>query len=272
MDIFLQVWLSSCERPLYCNQLHSNSLIFFKKNKDVVKMSWSSLKLDELNRIQNSYFLGNDEQLDSQILTLIFTTLKYQKFAFQSFPCVRTGSEHVSAHTYSMKQLINSCTGKLCMQNSSLQRQGDETHGISPSKDGEDPGLPEVPGSKKAQKKQDKDLQQLFWPMGDLLGTRCWKRCCPSRKRFVLTVPAQAWISDMHSESYWAEQEPSGVCGHTTPAVCVALPAVRIKLVHHGQLPHHSSKCLANGFGRLEPALPQLYSKIPVCAVVENDI
>lgn len=46
------------------------------------------------------------------------------------------------------------------------------------------------------------DLQQLFWPMGGLLWTRCWKRCCQSRKRLVLTIPAQVWVSEMHSESH----------------------------------------------------------------------
>lgn len=111
------------------------------------------------------------------------------------------------------------------------------------------------------------DLQQLFWPMGGLLWTRCWKRCCLSRKRLVLTIPAQVWVSEMHSESHWAGQEQelnrrSGVGGHTTPPVHVALPAVRLKQVHHGQLPHHSGKCFANGFWSLEPTVPQLYSKV----------
>lgn len=132
---------------------------------------------------------------------------------------------------------------------------------ISPSKDGEGPGLPEGPDSEKAQKKSDKG----GWDRSSAALLACGRSALDQvlEAMLVLTVSAQAWFSEMYNESHWAEQEqePSRVCGHTTPPVRAALPAVRIKQVHHGQLPHHG-KCLTDGFWKLEPTLTQLYSKI----------
>lgn len=151
------------------------------------------------------------------------------------------------------------------MQNSSFQRHGLrwwDLRGSHHPRLGKTLGCQRKGLRRRETKETVTDLQQLFQPMGDLLGTRCWKRCWLSRKRLVLTVPAQTWVSEMHTESHWAEQEqePSGVCGHTTPPVRVALPAVRIKERHHGQLPHHGGKCLINDSGYTYHCFPKYTS------------
>lgn len=72
--------------------------------------------------------------------------------------------------------------------------------GISPSKAGEDPGLPEVPDSKKAQMKQDKGGCDRS--SAALLVCRRSALDQMVEEMLVLTVPAQAWVSEMHSESH----------------------------------------------------------------------
>lgn len=53
-------------------------------------------------------------------------------------------------------------------------------------------------------------------------------------------------------------QEPRGAHGRTTSAVSIALPAVRIKRVHHEQCPHNGGKRFTNWLDLL-----RLCSKTP---------
>lgn len=71
--------------------------------------------------------------------------------------------------------------------------------GISPSKAGEDPGLPEVPDTKKARKKRDKGGCDRS--SASLLARGRSALDQVLEDMLVPTVPTQAWVSEMHSES-----------------------------------------------------------------------
>lgn len=85
-------------------------------------------------------------------------------------------------------------------------------------------GCPWAPGSARQQawwsvpREAAMDLQQLFWPTEgwDLLWTRCWQGRCLSRRRLVLTVPAQTQVLEPRGESRWAGQV-AGAQGSTWP-------------------------------------------------------
>lgn len=100
-----------------------------------------------------------------------------------------------------MKQPINDYTGKCACGTTASKgmAEGDETQGDLTIKAGEDPGLPEVSDTKKAQKKRDKGGCDRSSAALLARGRSALDQVLEDV--LVLSVPAQAWVSKMHSES-----------------------------------------------------------------------